>query len=117
MESSSNSFIIDTTAPLFVQSLSLSPVGSIVSHTSVLRSLLRVQWEVEDKESFIESQLLSILSHTGGDFNSSAIKVKNESPSFHNSNKESVMRLNILYLDILPICKLRKISNYQNTKK
>jgi len=53
----------------------LSALGNIVEGTSVLRSVLRVKWDVVDRESYVETQYLSILAHIGGDFNSSVVKV------------------------------------------
>jgi len=75
IDSTSNGFVVDVTPPTFRSHLSLSTLGSIVEGTSVLRSVLHVEWDVADRESYIETQYLSILAHTGGDFNSSAVKV------------------------------------------
>ena len=74
-ESCSNGFIIDETAPVFKQPLTHSSIGTTVKGTSVLRSILKVQWDVYDDESFIDEQYLSISSHAGGEFNLSSTKV------------------------------------------
>ncbi|XP_053401094.1 uncharacterized protein LOC123523194 isoform X2 [Mercenaria mercenaria] len=76
VESTSNSFLVDATPPVFATPLTLSPVGSTKDGTSVLRSLIRVNWVVNDEESFIYSQYISISSHIGGDFNLSAVQVE-----------------------------------------
>ena len=75
VEASSNGFIVDDTPPSFTTNLTMSPIGTIIKGTTVSRTTLRVYWDVKDKESFIESQHLSISSHIGGDFNLSSTKV------------------------------------------
>jgi hypothetical protein len=50
-------------------------LGSVNDGTSILRSAVRFTWEVEDRQSFIQKQYLSITSHVGGDFNASSIQV------------------------------------------
>ena len=75
VEAASNGFIVDDTSPIFSTNLTMSPIGTIIKGTTVSRTTLRVYWDVKDKESFIESQHLSISSHIGGDFNLSSTKV------------------------------------------
>ncbi|XP_053400999.1 uncharacterized protein LOC128557566 [Mercenaria mercenaria] len=76
VEASSNGFIVDDTPPIFATHLSMSPIGTIKTGTTVLRKALKVHWDVKDDESFIKSQHLSISSHIGGDFNLSSIEVE-----------------------------------------
>ncbi|XP_060604506.1 uncharacterized protein LOC132757271 [Ruditapes philippinarum] len=76
VEATSNGFIVDDTPPIFTTNLTMSPIGTIKTGTSVSRTTLRVYWDVKDEESFIESQHLSISSHMGGDFNLSSTKVE-----------------------------------------
>ncbi|XP_053390115.1 uncharacterized protein LOC123523221, partial [Mercenaria mercenaria] len=75
-EASSNGFIVDDSSPTFTTQLSMSPIGTIKNRTSVLRTTMKLFWDVEDSESFIESQHLSISSHIGGDFNLTSITVE-----------------------------------------
>lgn len=74
-EAMSNGFIVDVSGPVFGKNVTHHRIGSAVVNTSVLQSVLRVEWEVADNESFIDEQYLSIVSHIGGDFNASSIKV------------------------------------------
>ena len=74
-EACSNGFIIDNSAPVFIKPLTQSSLGMASEGTSVLRSVLKVEWDVQDSESYIEEQYLSISSHAGGDFNLSSTKV------------------------------------------
>ena len=41
----------------------------------MFRNTLRVKWEVDDQESYIQRQYLSISSHKGGRFNTSSMEV------------------------------------------
>ena len=75
-EAVSNGFIVDITPPYFEQELRHVWIASAVPGTSVSRTFLRVEWQVEDPESFIDQQYLSISAHVGGEFNISSIKVK-----------------------------------------
>lgn len=75
METSSNGFLVDGTPPVFDTPMALSHVGSMHDGTSVLRSMVRVNWAVHDEQSYIENQHLSISSHIGGDFNLSSVQV------------------------------------------
>ncbi|KAL4221421.1 hypothetical protein ACF0H5_019679 [Mactra antiquata] len=72
IEASSNGLIIDVTPPIFGSPLIQSPIGRAIPGTSVLRSILKVEWQVNDQESYIDDQYLSISSHIGGDFNTSS---------------------------------------------
>ncbi|XP_060580924.1 uncharacterized protein LOC132737608 [Ruditapes philippinarum] len=76
VEASSNGLIIDDTPPVFTANISMSPIGTIKDGTTVLRTTLKVHWNVEDSESFIEKQYLSISSHIGGDFNLSSTRIE-----------------------------------------
>lgn len=49
--------------------------GSIKDNSVVFRSTLQIHWEVEDKESYIQRQYLSIAAHKGGEFNTSSTEV------------------------------------------
>ena len=71
----SNGFIVDDTGPLFTRNITHVRIGSIIPQTSVLKSVLKVSWEVEDTDSAIDHQFLSISSHIGGDFNLSSLQV------------------------------------------
>ncbi|XP_053400998.1 uncharacterized protein LOC128557563 isoform X2 [Mercenaria mercenaria] len=75
-EASSNGFIVDDTPPTFTTKLSMSPIGTIKNRTTVLRTTMKLFWDVEDSESFIESQHLSISSRIGGDFNLTSITIE-----------------------------------------
>ena len=46
-------------------------VGSLIPLTSVLRSSLKVKWNVVDDESYIRRQYISIVAHRGDEFNTS----------------------------------------------
>ena len=70
-EASSNGFIVDNTSPTVKMPLTHVPIGSLLTSTSVLRSSLKVKWSVEDSDSFISRQYLSIAAHRGEDFNTS----------------------------------------------
>ena len=73
-ESSSNGFVVDDTPPSFKMPITHVRIGSVFPFTSVLRSTLKVKWDVEDKESYISQQHLSISANRADDFNIS-IKV------------------------------------------
>ncbi|VDI80173.1 Hypothetical predicted protein [Mytilus galloprovincialis] len=75
-EASSNGFIIDETPPVFFENPFLvQDLGSIYKDSIVLRSSFKVKWTVEDKESFIDRQYISIGCHIGGNFSSSSIQL------------------------------------------
>jgi hypothetical protein len=50
-------------------------LGSVNEGTSILRSAIRFKWEVEDKQSFIQKQFISVSTHNGGEFNHSSVMV------------------------------------------
>ena len=68
-ESSSNGFTVDESDPVIVRPLTHVPIGSIVQSTSILKTVMKFSWSIEDEESFIERQYMSIIPHTGEDFN------------------------------------------------
>jgi hypothetical protein len=76
-EATSNGFYIDETPPSIKVKPQLSgDLGSIREDSIVFRSTIKVTWEVEDKESYIQRQYLSIASHKGGEFNATSTEVK-----------------------------------------
>ena len=74
-EATSNGVMVDVTPPIFSKQLSVSPVGTIVPGSIIVRTALKVYWEVTDPDSSIETQHLSMSSHIGGDFNESSFLV------------------------------------------
>ncbi|CAC5401969.1 unnamed protein product [Mytilus coruscus] len=69
-ESTSNGFKIDLSAPMIIDSPFLShDLGSAIEGSVQVRSTMRIKWKVEDEQSFIERQYLSIGTHIGGEFN------------------------------------------------
>jgi hypothetical protein len=75
-EATSNGFYIDETPPSIKVKPQLSrDLGSIREDSIVFRSTIKVTWEVEDKESYIQRQYLSIASHKGGEFNATSTEV------------------------------------------
>ncbi|XP_076075248.1 uncharacterized protein LOC143046131 isoform X2 [Mytilus galloprovincialis] len=75
-ESISNGFIVDISAPVIVEKPSLSGhLGTFFDGTTVLRSAFRFQWNVEDSQSDIQKQYISLSSHIYGQFNTSSITV------------------------------------------
>ncbi|XP_052095904.1 uncharacterized protein LOC127731085 [Mytilus californianus] len=69
-ESTSNGFKIDLSAPVIIVSPFLShDLGSAEEGSVQVRSTMRIKWNVEDEQSFIERQYLSIGTHIGGEFN------------------------------------------------
>jgi hypothetical protein len=46
--------------------------------TQFYRTLIKVEWDVSDKDSQIEKQYVSLRSHLGGDFDLPSAKVCNE---------------------------------------
>ncbi|KAL5007590.1 hypothetical protein ScPMuIL_016396 [Solemya velum] len=68
-EAVSNGFTVDVTPPLILHQPALgNGVGSMVKNTLVHRTSLTVIWEVEDEESPIVQQYLSVAAYIGGDF-------------------------------------------------
>ncbi|XP_071123173.1 uncharacterized protein [Mytilus edulis] len=74
-ESSSNGFIVDITAPVVSTSLTFAKDYGINGLTQIYRDSMKVEWDIDDPESFIKRQYLSISSHIGGEFNLSSIHV------------------------------------------
>ena len=75
-ESTSNGFLIDISAPHIITQPSMSrDLGSVIEGTSILRSAIRFTWEVEDRQSFIQKQFISVSTHNGGEFNNSSVMV------------------------------------------
>ena len=76
-ESTSNGFFMDISAPhIIAQPFMSRDVGSVHKGTSILRSAIRFKWEVEDRQSFIQKQFISVSTHNGGEFNNSAVMVR-----------------------------------------
>ncbi|CAG2233138.1 unnamed protein product [Mytilus edulis] len=67
-ESSSNGFIVDNTPPVMTKSPTFSADFGIKGLTQIYRTSMKVEWAVDDDESFIKRQYLSINSHIGGEF-------------------------------------------------
>ncbi|XP_078322971.1 uncharacterized protein LOC111122905 [Crassostrea virginica] len=67
-DATSNGFIIDDTQPFMVRGPVFSKDIGIDGKTQFYRTFIKVEWDVNDKESFIEKQYVSIRSHIGGDF-------------------------------------------------
>lgn len=80
MESPSNGFIVDDTAPEIALEPSF-PANLVTYDTDtdqfyqVHRTTLKVEWQASDPESYIERQYLTIKSHIGGEFNSAPTQV------------------------------------------
>lgn len=80
VESSSNGFIVDDTAPEVALEPSF-PANLVTFDTGtdqyyqVHRTTLKVEWQVSDPESYIERQYLTIKSHIGGEFNSAPTQI------------------------------------------
>ncbi|VDI61828.1 polycystin 2 [Mytilus galloprovincialis] len=67
-ESSSSGFSVDDTPPVLSKVTTFSNDFGITDLTQIYRTTMKVEWEVEDTESFIKRQYLSIKSHIGGEF-------------------------------------------------
>ena len=72
----SNGFLVDPTAPDIKKGPTFTRDFGLVENTQFYRSLVKVEWKVEDQESHIERQYLSLRSHLGGDFELSSTQVK-----------------------------------------
>ncbi|CAG2197001.1 unnamed protein product [Mytilus edulis] len=73
-ESTSNGVTVDISGPDIIEKPYFTrDLGSIVEGTSVLRSTLRLQWRVDDLQSSIHRQYLSLSSHMYGEMNTSRI--------------------------------------------
>ncbi|CAC5390405.1 unnamed protein product [Mytilus coruscus] len=74
-EASSNGFIVDETPPVFAEKvLAVHDYWPIDKDLVVFRTIIEVKWEVEDKESFIDHQNISVNYHIGGKVNSSTVQ-------------------------------------------
>ncbi|CAC5370733.1 unnamed protein product [Mytilus coruscus] len=67
-ESSSNGFIVDNTPPVISETPTFSQDFGIMGLTQIYRTTMKVEWAVDDDESYIKRQYLSIKSHIGGEF-------------------------------------------------
>ncbi|XP_061181031.1 uncharacterized protein LOC133189645 [Saccostrea echinata] len=74
-DSTSNGFLVDTTAPVISMGPRFASDFSLVSDTQFYRTLMKVEWSVNDPESHIERQYLSVKSHIGGEFDLASTKV------------------------------------------
>ena len=75
-ETSSNGFIVDDTPPIYSTPLTFAEDFGIVGATQIYRTSMKVKWAIDDPESFIKRQYLSISSHIGGEFDLSSQNVK-----------------------------------------
>ncbi|XP_061176006.1 uncharacterized protein LOC133184957 [Saccostrea echinata] len=71
----SNGFFIDETPPKITNGPKLTNGSKLVGNTQVYRSLVKIEWNVADPESHVETQYLSLKSHIGGDFRLSSTQV------------------------------------------
>ncbi|CAC5386462.1 unnamed protein product [Mytilus coruscus] len=67
-ESSSNGFIVDNTPPVMAKPPTFSADFGIKGLTQIYRTSMKVEWAVDDDESYIKRQYLSVKSHIGGEF-------------------------------------------------
>lgn len=67
-DASSNGFIIDDSPPVVSRGPVFSKDIGIDGKTQFYRTLMKVEWDVSDKDSFIEKQYISLRAHIGGDF-------------------------------------------------
>lgn len=67
-DASSNGFIIDDSPPVISRGPVFSKDIGIDGKTQFYRTLMKVEWDVSDKDSFIEKQYISLMAHIGGDF-------------------------------------------------
>ncbi|XP_061176007.1 uncharacterized protein LOC133184958 [Saccostrea echinata] len=74
-EGVSNGFLIDETPPVITSGPKFTKDSALVENTQIYKSLVKVEWKVNDPESHIERQYLSLKSHIGGDFNLSSVQV------------------------------------------
>jgi hypothetical protein len=74
-DSTSNGFLVDITAPVVTDVPKFASDLSLVPDTQFYRTLLKVEWSVNDPESHIERQYLSVKSHIGGEFDLASTKV------------------------------------------
>lgn len=64
----SNGFIIDDSPPDISRGPLFSKDIGTDGKTQFYRTLMKVEWDVSDKDSFIEKQYVSLRAHIGGDF-------------------------------------------------
>lgn len=69
---------MDITAPVVSTSLTFAKDYGINGLTQIYRDSMKVEWDIDDPESFIERQYLSISSHIGGEFNLSSLHVRHK---------------------------------------
>ncbi|XP_052082402.1 uncharacterized protein LOC127720030 [Mytilus californianus] len=75
-EATSNGFLVDDSPPSFSRKPELfQQLGSRRVNTIIYRSCLKVSWDVNDEESFIERQYISVISHKGGEINSTSTEL------------------------------------------
>jgi hypothetical protein len=60
--------VVDTTGPIITKPPTFSEDFGIMALTQIYRSSMKVEWMVDDAESYIKRQFLSIKSHVGGEF-------------------------------------------------
>jgi hypothetical protein len=64
----SNGFFVDETPPKIESGPNFKRDFGLIGNTQFHRSTFKVEWVVNDPQSHIERQYLSIKSHIGGDF-------------------------------------------------
>lgn len=64
----SNGFIIDDSPPDISRGPLFSKDIGTDGKTQFYRTLMKVEWDVSDKDSFIEKQYVSLRAHIGGKF-------------------------------------------------
>ncbi|KAL5006990.1 hypothetical protein ScPMuIL_015796 [Solemya velum] len=75
-EATSNGFIVDASAPIITSIPQLSSgVGSLVSNSLIYRTSMKIEWDVQDKESYIQRQYISMATHQGGNFSTESTEV------------------------------------------
>ncbi|XP_076113973.1 uncharacterized protein LOC143082259 [Mytilus galloprovincialis] len=81
-ESTSNGFLVDTSAPVITTTPTFSADFGINGLKQVYRTSMKVEWAVDDDESYIKRQYLSVNSHIGGEFMLSSQSVNGISRSY-----------------------------------
>ena len=79
-ESTSNGFLVDTSAPMITTTPTFSADFGINGLKQVYRTSMKVEWAVDDDESYIKRQYLSVNSHIGGEF-----MLSSQSVSWHHT--------------------------------
>ncbi|XP_062616047.1 uncharacterized protein LOC134277752 [Saccostrea cucullata] len=74
-EATSNGFQIDNTPPVISRGPVFSKDFGVKDNTQFYRTLMKVEWDVSDSESYIERQYISLRSHMGGDFDLSSTQI------------------------------------------